>query len=229
MGQAERAASPKPDWRTLIAGAGLDERAFRAACRRRRYAAGETIFHEGDPANSLHLLDVGHVAIRLTTLRGDVSIIDVLGPGDTFGEQALVDDDPVRTASATPIGRVETLSLDANRFGALQESSPEVDRFLLMVISGRLRDTTRHLLEARFLPADQRLWRCLERLAGQFDATRDGFIPLTQTDLAAMAGTTRSTANRVLGQAEGDGVIAIGRSRIRVTDLPELRRRAVGP
>lgn len=226
MGETEGPASPRPDWHTLIAGAGLDEREFRAACRRRRYARGETIFHEGDPASALHLLDVGHVEVRLTTLRGDMSIIDVLGPGDTFGEQALIDDDADRTASVTPIGRVETLSLDRGRFRALQKSNPEVDHFLLLVISGRLRDTTRHLLEARFLTAEQRVYRCLDRLAAQFADSPDGLIPLTQTDVAAMAGTTRSTANRVLRRAENDGVIVIARRRIRVTDLPELRRRA---
>lgn len=95
------------------------------------------------------------------------------------------------------------------------------------MISSRLRDTTRQLLEARFLPAEQRLYRCLERLAGQFDDSPDGFIPLTQADVASMSGTTRSTANRVLRQAEADGVIDIGRSRIRVADLGALRRRAV--
>lgn len=67
VGETGSAASPRPDWRALIAGAGLDEREFRAACRRRRYARGETIVHEGDPASALHLLDVGHVEIRLTT------------------------------------------------------------------------------------------------------------------------------------------------------------------
>jgi CRP-like cAMP-binding protein len=227
VGETEFALPPRPDWRALIAGAGLDERELRAACRRRRYARGETIFHEGDPASALHLLDVGHVEIRLTTVRGDVSIIDVLGPGDTFGEQALIQDDLGRAASVTPIGKVETLSLDKVRFRALQESSPAVDHFLLLVISNRLRDTTRQLLEARFLPAEQRPYRCLDRLAAHFDDSPDGFIPLTQADVASMSGTTRSTANRVLRQAERDGVIDIGRSRIRVTDLAALRRRAV--
>ena len=95
---------PRTDWRMLCAPVGLDERALRAACRRRRFARGETVFHEGDPAGAFHLLEIGHVAIRLTTPLGDVAIIDVLEPGDTFGEQALVEGPNAAQRSPPSIG-----------------------------------------------------------------------------------------------------------------------------
>jgi CRP/FNR family cyclic AMP-dependent transcriptional regulator len=214
------------DWRQLSALAGLDERELREACRRRRFARGEVIFHEGDPAGALHLLDVGHVAIRLTTVHGDVAIIDVLQPGDAFGERALVEGGGERGATAVAVDRVETLSLDVARFARFSEGRPETTRFLLFVVSDRLRRTNQQLLEARFVHADERLHRCLCRLAEQFDAVNDGVIPLTQADIAAMTGVTRSTANRLLRQAERDGVISTGRGRVRIVDGPALRRRA---
>jgi CRP-like cAMP-binding protein len=213
------------DWRGLSARAGLDERELRAACRRRRYARGEVIFHEGDPAGVWHLLDVGHVAIRLTTLLGDVAIVDVLRPGDSFGERVLVHGDGERTATAVALDRVETLTLDASSFATLSEGRPETIRFLMLVLSERLGSTSQQLLEARYVAADVRLSRCLCRLVEQFDAT-DGVIPLTQSDVASMTGVTRSTANRLLRQAERDGVIQIGRGHVRVVDEDALRRRA---
>lgn len=214
------------DWRALGAEAGLDERSFRAACRRRRYPRGDTIFHEGDPAGAFHMLDRGHVAIRLTTLLGDVSIIDVLQPGDTFGEHALIQPGGDRSASVTALDDVETLTLDVASFRDLRQNHPGVDRFLLMVLSNRLRETSAQLLEARYVPGDKRLYRCILRLAEQFDAIGDGIIPLRQSDIASMAGVTRPTANRLLRQASRDGVITIGRSRIAVNDAMTLRRRA---
>lgn len=214
------------DWRELGARAGLDERELRSACRRRRYARGVTIFHEGDPAGALHLLDRGHVAVRLTTLLGDVSIIDVLHPGDTFGEHALIHGGGDRGASITAIDDVETLTLDVASFSALRVDTPAVDRFLLIVLSHRLQQTNAQLLEARYLAAEHRLYRCLHRLAEQFDAMQGGTIPLTQSDVASMAGVTRSTANRLLREAAHDGVIAIGRGRLEVKDSADLRRRA---
>jgi CRP-like cAMP-binding protein len=82
------------------------------------------------------------------------------------------------------------------------------------------------LLEARYASAEERIHRCLYRLAGQFDAFGGDPIPLTQSDIASMTGTTRSTANRLLRQAERHGMITTGRGRIHVVDAEALRRRA---
>jgi CRP/FNR family cyclic AMP-dependent transcriptional regulator len=216
----------RPHWRVLGAEAGLDERSIRLASRRRRYARGDSIFHEGDPAGAFHMLDHGHVAVRLTTRRGDVSIIDVLRPGDTFGEQVLIHGDGDRSASATAIDDVETLTLDEASFERLREDHPGVDRFLLLVLSNRLRETSTRLLEARYVTGAHRLYRCVLQLADHFDATGGGVIPLRQSDVASMAGVTRPTANRLLRQAAQDGVIAIGRKQLEVIDALALRQRA---
>lgn len=213
--------SQRPDWRTLGEQAGLDERELRAAGHRRRYARGTTIFHEGDPAGAMHLLDVGRVAVRLTTLLGDVSIIDVLRPGDTFGEQVLVHGPGTRTATVTALERVETLALDPASFAGLDQLA--VSRFLLMVLGTRLRETSRQLLDARYLPADQRLARCVRRLGELFDRAD---IPLTQADVASMTGVTRSTANRLLQQLANDGVIEVSRGRVRIVEPAALDRAA---
>ena len=194
--------------------------------RRRRYTPGDTIFHEGDPAGALHMLDRGHVAVRLTTWLGEVSIIDVLHPGATFGEQALIHGDGDRSASVTAIDDVETLTLDRSSFVALSERHPGVDRFLLIVLSNRLRETSTQLLEARYVSGTHRVYRCVLRLAEQFGTTHEGVIPLRQSDVASMAGVTRPTANRLLRDAARDGLIAIGRKQLRVLDPATLRQRA---
>ncbi|MGA7756887.1 MAG: Crp/Fnr family transcriptional regulator [Ilumatobacteraceae bacterium] len=225
---SDRSSSPSsaPDWRQLSSMAGLDERELRSACRRRRYSRNEVIFHEGDPAGALHLIDSGHVTIRLTTLLGDVAIVDVLQDGDCFGEWALVHGAGERSAAAVALSRVETLTLDPGSFERLSEGRPETSRFLMLVLSERLRATNQQLLEARYASAEERIHRCLYRLAGQFDAFGGDPIPLTQSDIASMTGTTRSTANRLLRQAERDGMITTGRGRINVVDAEALRRRA---
>lgn len=171
------------------------------------------------------MLDRGRVAVRLTTQLGDMSIIDILQPGDTFGEQALIHGSGGRSATVTALERVETMSLDPNGFRELCREHPAVYEFLLMVLSDRLRATSHELLEARYVPADQRLFRCVSRLAASFGPAAGGAIPLTQADLASMTGITRSTANRLLRSAEQDGIIEISRGRIRVIDADGVRRR----
>jgi CRP/FNR family transcriptional regulator, cyclic AMP receptor protein len=215
-----------PAWTSLAALACLDEAALRASCRRRRFTRGEVVFHEGDPAGAFHLLDKGRVAVRLTTPIGDVATIDVLQQGDTFGEQSLVDGVRQRTATVTALERVETLSLDPTSFETLRTAHPGVDRFLLMVVSARLHSTSQQLLEALYVAAEVRILRCLCRLSAIFDTDAGQTIPMTQAEIASMTGVTRSTANRLLGQAQTDGLIRVGRGHIAIMNPTVLRHRA---
>jgi CRP-like cAMP-binding protein len=216
----------RPDWRRLGEMAGLDESTLRATCTAKRYDRGEVVFHEGDPAGALHLIDRGRVAVRLTTPLGEVGTLDVLQSGDTFGEQALVDGIGERTATVAAIERTETLALGRARFDQLRSERPGVDRFVAMVLSARLQWTSHLLIDALYLPADVRVMRSVARMLTLFSEDRSGTIPLTQSDIASMAGVTRSTANRVLKQAEVEGVLSLGRATLDVLDVARLHRQA---
>ena len=216
----------RPDWRALGELAGLDLRMLRASCLHKRYHRGEVVFHQGDPGRALHLIDRGRVAVRLTTPLGDVATLDVLHAGDTFGEQALVDAAGERTATVTAIEHTETLALDRAGFERIRAEHPGVDHFVMMVLSARLRATSRQLLDALYLPADTRVVRCVARMYAIFSVDTDGTIPLTQADIASMAGVTRSTANRVLKAAQAKGVLRAGRATLEVLDVGRLQHLA---
>jgi CRP-like cAMP-binding protein len=83
------------------------------------------------------------------------------------------------------------------------------------------------LVDALYVPVEQRIWRRLRDVVDLYRNDGDAVIvPLTQDDLAQLAGTTRSTANRVLRSAQEKGAIRLARSRIEVVDLVELDRLA---
>jgi CRP-like cAMP-binding protein len=216
----------RPDWRALGELAGLDVRTLRATCLHKRYQRGEVVFHEGDPGRALHLIDRGRVAVRLTTPLGDVATLDVLHAGDAFGEQALVDGAGERTATVTAIEYTDTLALDRAGFDRIRAEHPGVDHFVMMVLSARLRSTSRQLLDALYLPADTRVVRCVARMYAIFSTDSDGTIPLTQADIASMAGVTRSTANRVLKAAQAKGVLRAGRATLEILDVGRLQHLA---
>jgi CRP-like cAMP-binding protein len=184
------------------------------------------VFHEGDLGGTLHLIDRGRVAVRLTTPLGEVATLDVLHAGDTFGEQALVDGVGERTATVTAIERTETLALDRAGFDRLRAQHPGVDHFVMMVLSVRLRSTSRQLLDTLYLPADTRVVRCVARMHATFSTDTGDTIPLTQADIASMAGVTRSTANRVLKAAQTKGVLRAGRATLEILDVERLHRLA---
>jgi CRP/FNR family cyclic AMP-dependent transcriptional regulator len=208
------------------------QREVLARCVRRRFRKGDSLFHEGDPGTTLHLLDEGRVAIRVTTPMGDTATLTVLGPGDVFGEQALLQPDGARTASAVALEAVETLTLAARDFADLRTRFPAVERILVSILAAQVRRLSQHLSEALYLPADKRVLRRLLELCSVYGADSvDGatgpvVVPLTQDDLASMAGTTRPTANRVLQEAVDAGYVALGRARIEVLDPEHLARRA---
>jgi len=83
------------------------------------------------------------------------------------------------------------------------------------------------IVEAFYVSADKRVLRRLRDLAGVYgDGADSTTVPLTQEDLAGLAGTSRATVNRVLRQEESRGTITLGRGKTTVNDLGELTRRA---
>jgi CRP-like cAMP-binding protein len=204
-----------------------DRRAVLARMTRRAFRKGETLFHEGDPGDSLHLIVKGRVAIRPSTPLGDVVTLAILGPGESFGEQALLTDDAKRTASAVAMEAVETRVLYRHDVEELRASQPMVDRFLVEVLAGQVRRLSGRVLEALFYPADRRVVRRLAELADLYDEGRTPIIiGLRQDDLATMAGTTRSTTNRVLQQLVQAGAVQLHRGRLEVHDVATVRQRA---
>ena len=80
-----------------------------ASTRRRRFARQEVLFHEGDPATTVHLVAKGRIAVRVTTPQGDVATVDLVLSGDVVGELALLSPGRRRGATAVAMEPTETL------------------------------------------------------------------------------------------------------------------------
>jgi CRP/FNR family cyclic AMP-dependent transcriptional regulator len=203
-----------------------DRRRLLATTHRRKFAAGEVIFHEGDRGDSVHLIERGRVAIRVGTLLGDVATLTMLGPGSAFGELALIDGNERRSATVVAIDATDTRVVDHGEFERLRREHPQIQRFLVELLAAQVRQLSALAVEAMFVPADTRVLRRLLAVTQQFGENEGTVITLTQDDLASMAGTTRPTANRVLKRAEADGLLRLGRGRIEILDAARLASRA---
>ncbi len=212
----------------LLGGLSEEERRMVVAKMvRRAFKKGDTLFYEGDPGDSLHVMLKGRVAIRTATPQGDVATLTVLGPGACFGEQALLTEASVRTASVVALEPVETRMLHRRDFEELRRRQPSVERFLVEALAAQVRRLTGQVLDALYVPADQRVIRRVADLASLYDVGASPIeVPIRQEDLASMAGTTRPTANRVLKHLEDDGVLTVGRGRMTIHQSAVLQRRA---
>lgn len=199
-----------------------DVRQLLSIARRRTFGRGEVVFHRDDLAESLHLIVRGRFAARALTPLGDVVLLEVLGPGQAFGELALLLPDARRSATVSALEEGETRSVFRDDFAVLQRSHPGVKDVLLRILAEQLRRATDRIVEAHYVDAETRVRRRLLELASTYGSD---VVPLTQEDLAAMAGTSRATVNRVLREEESRRAVALGRGRTTILDAPALERR----
>src|SRR3954447_10684669 len=95
-----------------------DMRRVLGVARRRTFSRGEGVFHEGDPGDALHLIAKGRFAIRVTTRLGERATLAIRGPGEAFGELALITDAP-RSATVAALEAAETFSIRQPEFEEL--------------------------------------------------------------------------------------------------------------
>jgi len=106
-----------------------EQRQVLAVARRRRFKRNEVVFHDGDPGDTLHLIIRGYFAIRITTPEGNQAMIRVFGPGDFFGELAMLSPGQ-RRGSAVSLEEGETLSLHREDFQILRTTIPRINDVL---------------------------------------------------------------------------------------------------
>lgn len=212
------------DWRLLRDVPPADVRRVLSVARRRTFVRGEVVFHEGDPADSLHLVAKGRYAVRVRTPLGEDAVLRLHGPGDAFGELALVSGgEAIRSATVEALEPGETHALYRREFDRLRREHPGVGDVLIAVLADQLRRTTTLVLDAYYAPAEKRVLRRLLDVSALYP---DGSVRLTQEDLASLAGTSRATVNRVLRQEEGRGTLELRRGRCAVLDPEAIARHA---
>lgn len=200
------------------------QEALLAAGRMRDFHRGEVLFHQGDPCDSLYLLRRGLVAVRASTAMGDEVTLSLLSAPDEFGEMGLLRSDHHHTATVQALGAVRVVVVPATRFNDLRRAAhPELTEWLLRRLVSRLERSSELLADSYFLDADQRIARRLLDCMDACGEPRSGELPLTQVDVAAMAGVSRPTANRMLRRLERAGVLRLHRRRIEIVDAGALQ------
>jgi len=142
----------------------------------------------------------------------------VRGPGETFGEFALLESKARRTVTVAALEAGETLSVGGDAYRALLDEYPELKDVLVALLAERLRYSDERILAAHFLDADARVRWALLQLVPIYGGGNHVVVPLTQESLAELAGTARGTVNRVLREEQERGVVTLERARVRILD-----------
>jgi CRP/FNR family cyclic AMP-dependent transcriptional regulator len=229
VGARPRCFNVRVEWPLLDSLSTSERDQLLARTLRRNYPRGEVVVREGDPSDSLHLVEGGRLAVRVDTPAGDTAMLSVLGPGDWFGELSLLGSGaPVRTATVVALEGATTRALSTVAFADLRRRHPATGELLLTLLSRRIEDLTSRLVEAMYDGLDRRVYRRLLDLIRTYRVDGTGhpvMIPVTQEQLSELVGGTRPSVNQVLQRLAQQGVVELGRGRISVHQPDELVRR----
>ncbi|PYQ21158.1 MAG: Crp/Fnr family transcriptional regulator [Acidobacteria bacterium] len=169
---------------------------------RKRYPKDTVIFFENEEGDFFFTILEGRVKVTILGDDGREVILSVLGPGDFFGEMALLDNEP-RSATAIAVEETELLSLD-NR---------SITTALIRVLSARLRRANHQISTLALLDVYGRVARVIVDMAREEGKRlRDGRIAFrraTHQEIANRIGTTRETVTRMLKDLERQGLIHV--------------------
>ena len=193
----------------------------------RTFPAGTRVFHEGDDSDACYIVKEGSFRVTREHSDGRAITLATLGPGEIFGELAMLDGDK-RSASAEALSEGELLALPANDVRALLARHPEISLKLVAGLVRRLRAANVRLSRQSFQTVPSRVAGILAQLSreahdGDGDPSEEVTINMNQTDLAQLAGTSRESVSRFLAELERAGVVRSGRGRVTVLEPEKLR------
>ena len=173
---------------------------------------GATLYAAGEPAEHLLVLRSGRAHVFLVTEEGKKVVIETV-PAPSLLAEAVLSPGRVHETYAEVAEDAEVLMVERASVEALLRSQPELAVRLLEAVAQRLLTTAQRLEDRLVKAVPARLARALLQLvtAPEYEA-----FPIKQSEIAEVAGTSRETATRVLNQFEADGIIALGRTRVRL-------------
>ena len=180
---------------------------------------GTVLFSQGDAADALYILDEGEIEISVLSAGGRKLGLEIMTPGEIFGEIGLFAGR--RTASATAIGQARLRAVRRADLLAAIHTEPDLALQFIDLLCERLRIVSEKLEDRWFLPLPTRLARRLLHLAEKLGAA-DGRIPVSQTDLADFAGATRESVARALAVWRDQGWVKLSRGAIRILNKEAL-------
>jgi len=193
----------------------------------RRFEAGEIVFKEGDEGSTCYVVRAGRARAVREHPDGRSITLAQFGPGDIFGEMAMLDGER-RSATVESMEGTDAVAILSADMHRLLREYPDISVKLIAALGQRLRETNERLARQSFQTVQSRVASVLAQLV---ESTRaegvtegDVVITATQAELAQLAGSSRESASRFLAVLERAGIISQGRGKLTVHDPGALGR-----
>lgn len=174
----------------------------------RTYPANTILISEGDLTDSLYVVLQGEVKVFVSDEQGKEVILNILGPGEYFGELALLDDEP-RSASVKTLEKTKVMVITVQDFKKCLESNSEMVFNLLKSLTRQVRSLTGNVKSLALMDVYGRVAHTLISMAKDVDGKMVIEQKLTQQDIADMIGASREMVSRILKDLVRGGYITI--------------------
>jgi CRP/FNR family cyclic AMP-dependent transcriptional regulator len=204
----------------------LDAEAFEQLGRYAKHATlkrGATIYSKGDPGNSLYVVISGTAKMSISSPDGRSAILNLIGPGEIFGEIALLDGRE-RTADATANTNCEVFIIDRREFIPFVRSQPALAMKFIELLCARLRWTSDQVEQIILQDLPGRLASALIRLTERHKVAQGGrTIAVTQQEISEMVGMSRESINKQLRAWASRNWVRLEHGAIVVLDVDPLQ------
>jgi CRP-like cAMP-binding protein len=185
---------------------------------------GTMLFQRGDPCHGFHVVIYGQVKLALQTPQGDEKVIEIMGPGQSFGEAVMFLDKPYMVCAQT-LGDSKLLHVSKDIVFSELEREPRFARRMLAGLSLRLHHLISDLEAMSLRSGVQRVIACLLRdLPQDSDGKTEKItLPAPKGVLASQLGLTQEHFSRLLRQLSEAGLIEVHNREISIPDVGKLR------
>jgi len=204
--------------------AGLGERELEVLqqhAKLRSYPRNIVVISEGDEASTLYMILSGQVKVFLGNEDGKEIIVNMQGPGEHFGELALIDSAP-RSASVMTVKPSRLASISKSDFRKMLAEHPDIAFRLIKNLAGRVRVLSENIRNLALLDVYGRVAKTLLSLAHEDDGKLVIEERLTQQDIANRVGASREMVARIMKDLVNGQYITVDKKRIQINEkLPE--------
>ena len=199
--------------------------AIAAAARSLRKERGKFVYMPGDRADSVYVLKKGRIKLSVLSESGKEIAIDIIQPGEMFGEFALIDES-VRSNMTQALDDVAILVFNKRDFVNLLETQARLALNYIRMVGDRRRRMEKKLSDITSKEVPTRVCELLHELSANSLATSEShqaLIPLTHQDVASLIGASRQTTTSVLNDLMRCGFIELGRGWVRIKSLKDIQ------
>jgi CRP-like cAMP-binding protein len=192
-----------------------------------RHPAGDEIFAKGSPGQSMMAVLRGTVRISSISMAGKEIVLNIINPGEIFGEIALLDGGE-RTGDASAMTDCELLVLNRRDFMPFLQARADICLMLIKILCQRLRQTSEQVEDLLFRHLEARVAKALLHLAehsGRPDIHGAALeLHLSQSELGNIVGSSRESINKQLQVWHKAGLIDLAKGSIVIRDAMAIER-----